>query len=198
MVLPLLHPVRGPCAVRGMSSLFLVVTVACLSSSTVPPLRRDRANNDMSEAAHADPAPAASADEPTTEQQVVERFNKLRQEQNVVMSRIADAESERHEYALVRDTLQPLEPERRCHRLVGGVLVERPVAEVLPTIEQSLANYDQLLANLNDALAAKDKQLEAFMAKYNIRTQGGAGPARAVGAAAGPGVEKAKQTGVLA
>ena len=146
-------------------------------------------------AAEAPKEEVAKATELTTEAQVVERFNQLRQQQSYLMSKIADAEAERHEYALVRDTLKPLEPERRCHRLVGGVLVERPVAEVLPTIEESLKNYDMLLGNLNEQLVAKDKELEAFMVKYQIRAQGGAGPA--IPAPSAAGADKGK-TGVLA
>ena len=36
--------------------------------------------------------------------------------------------------SLVIETLTPLEPSRRCFRMIGGVLVERTVKEVLPTL----------------------------------------------------------------
>lgn len=112
----------------------------------------------------------AEAPELKTEQEIVEAFNRMRQEQQALMSRIAEAESERHEYVLVSDTIKPLEDSRRCHRLVGGVLVERTVGEVKPMIQDSLANFDKLLKNLGDALSAKEASLEAFMTKYKIRS----------------------------
>ena len=40
----------------------------------------------------------------------------------------------RSEHKLVLDALQSLEPERKCYRLVGGVLVERTAAEVRPAV----------------------------------------------------------------
>lgn len=38
-------------------------------------------------------------------------------------------------YRLVIDSISPLEPERKCFRMVGGVLVERTIKEVLPALE---------------------------------------------------------------
>ena len=41
---------------------------------------------------------------------------------------------------LVEKTLEPLDPERRAYRLVGGVLVERTVKEVLPSVTANREN----------------------------------------------------------
>lgn len=38
---------------------------------------------------------------------------------------------------LVLDTIHPLESSRRCFRLVGGVLIERTVGEILPAVQSS-------------------------------------------------------------
>ena len=37
-------------------------------------------------------------------------------------------------YRLVEETMQPLDSDRRAFRMVGGVLVERTVGEVLPVV----------------------------------------------------------------
>lgn len=39
--------------------------------------------------------------------------------------------------SLVIDTLKDVDPSRKCFRLVGGVLVERTVKEVLPALESN-------------------------------------------------------------
>ncbi len=49
---------------------------------------------------------------------------------------------ERDEHKLVVETLTKLESERKAFRLVGGVLVERTVGEVLPIVSQ---NFDGVL-----------------------------------------------------
>jgi hypothetical protein len=41
---------------------------------------------------------------------------------------------------LVEDTLKPLDPKRRAFRLIGGVLVEQTVEEVIPNITDNLKN----------------------------------------------------------
>lgn len=110
----------------------------------------------------------ATRKEPETEDEIIRTYNVLRQEQSKLMSRIAEIEGERHEHALVVDTLKPLDPERKCHRLVGGVLVERTVATVTPEVENALIQIDTALKNFNDQLMRKDKELETFMMKYKI------------------------------
>ena len=127
-------------------------------------------------------APAPSSASPValpecnSEQEVVETFNRLRQEQGNIMSRIAEVEAERHDHALVIEALKPLEATRRCHRLVGGVLVERTVGEVLPAVTESLTNFDLLLKNLNAALVSKERELQGFIAKYKIQFRNDALP----------------------
>jgi hypothetical protein len=46
---------------------------------------------------------------------------------------------ERDEHKLVVETMSKLESERKAFRLVGGVLVERTVGEILPAVSQ---NYE--------------------------------------------------------
>ena len=47
---------------------------------------------------------------------------------------------ERNEHRLVEDTLRPLDGSRRAYRLVGEVLVERTVEEVLPSVTSNREN----------------------------------------------------------
>ena len=41
-------------------------------------------------------------------------------------------------FRLVIDTLKETEKDRKCFRMIGGVLVEKTVGEVLPILETSL------------------------------------------------------------
>lgn len=47
-------------------------------------------------------------------------------------------------FRLVEKTLEPLDPDRRAYRLVGGVLVERTVKEVLPSVTTNRENVSQV------------------------------------------------------
>ena len=62
-------------------------------------------------------------------------YRQLMGECQQLMQKIAELEVDRNEHALVEETLIPLDPSRRAYRLVGEVLVERSVAEVLPSVK---------------------------------------------------------------
>ena len=59
---------------------------------------------------------------------------------------------------MVVDTLEPMDAARRAYRLVGGVLVERTVGEVLPTVKANQEGIKQLLQQLATTRANKEKE----------------------------------------
>ena len=81
--------------------------------------------------------------DPRTEQEVVERFQTLLQERDQLTSASIERQQEMAEHDLVIKTLEPLDGGRKCFRLVGDVLVERTVGEVLPAVKK---NRDNLAA----------------------------------------------------
>jgi len=86
------------------------------------------------------------ADEPATQeiessdpQVILQHYKDQTSQCQTLANKITELQMERDEHKLVIDTLSKLEPERKAFRLVGGVLVERTVEEVLPAVTQ---NYD--------------------------------------------------------
>jgi prefoldin subunit 2 len=57
-----------------------------------------------------------------------------------LINKIAELQQESKEHQLVLDAFTKVEPERRCFRLIGGVLVERTVKDIKPGLEENLAN----------------------------------------------------------
>ena len=43
-------------------------------------------------------------------------------------------------HRLVLDAFKKVEPTRKCFRLIGGVLVERTVEEIKPSLDENLVN----------------------------------------------------------
>lgn len=73
-------------------------------------------------------------------QEVIQRFNELMRDSQTLTNKIAELELDRNEHQLVEETLGPLDPSRKAFRLVGEVLVERTVEEVLPSVKTNREN----------------------------------------------------------
>lgn len=65
---------------------------------------------------------------------------------------------------LVLDTLRPLPPDRKCFRMINGVLVERTVEEVMPAL---VTNSDGLKKVLDDLVKQYKRQQEE-MEKWKV------------------------------
>jgi prefoldin subunit 2 len=107
-----------------------------------------------------------------TEQQVIARFQELRQAVSTIINKIADMETEASEHDLVIKALQPMEKSRRCYRLIGDVLVERNVGEALPAVQKNRDNIGDVLKNLQAQLRTQEEKLQQFQQKYKIRVRG--------------------------
>jgi prefoldin subunit 2 len=89
-----------------------------------------------------------------SQQEIAALFQQKKNELQALAQKIGelDMEKEEHKYnssidllktptltitssRLVIDTMEPLDPKRKCFRLVGGVLVERTIEEVLPALK---------------------------------------------------------------
>ncbi|EYU45658.1 hypothetical protein ABFS82_14G017500 [Erythranthe guttata] len=113
--------------------------------------------------------------EPLNEQAVANIYGSMRTDINQIYSKITELEMEVSEHSLVINAIKPLDPSRRCYRMIGGVLVERTIQEVMPAVNRNKEGLEEVIARLNEALEKKKKDLAAFEAKYKIRIKKGDG-----------------------
>lgn len=114
-----------------------------------------------------------SGSEPINEQVVANRWSVLRTELNQLYSKITELEMELSEHSLVIGAIQPLDPTRKCYRMIGGVLVERTIAEVLPAVQRNKEGLQEVIARLTEALQKKKKEIADYEAKYKIKIRRG-------------------------
>lgn len=105
-------------------------------------------------------------------EQIITQFNQMRQEIRSVMGKIGELELEVNEHSMVIDALKSVESERRCFRLIGGVLVERTVKDVLPALENNKEQIGGLITRLKETLLTKEQEMSAFKEKHNIHVRG--------------------------
>jgi len=103
------------------------------------------------------------------EEQASAAFNELRQQQRVLASRISEVEMDMKEHDLVIDVLKDMDPQRRCYRMIGGVLVERTVDVVLPGLKSNRDKMKEFTDTLRTNLEQKGKELVQFKEKHNIK-----------------------------
>lgn len=109
--------------------------------------------------------------EPVNEQIVANTYASMRTELNQIYSKITELEMEASEHSLVINAIKPLDPSRKCYRMIGGVLVERTINEVLPAVQRNKEGIEEVIARLYEALATKKKEISDFEAKYKIRVR---------------------------
>ncbi|XP_075049343.1 prefoldin subunit 2 [Mixophyes fleayi] len=115
---------------------------------------------------------ASQVEKQIAAEQVVAGFNRLRQEQRSLASKEAELEMELNEHTLVIETLKDVDPSRKCYRMVGGILVERTVKEVLPALENNKEQINKIIQSLGTQLRDKGRELNDFREKHNIRLMG--------------------------
>ncbi|KAJ1018067.1 hypothetical protein NDA16_004936 [Ustilago loliicola] len=123
----------------------------------------------MSTAATQKPAPAAGQKRQLTEQEAAQVYQSRRSELQGIASKVGELEAEADEHKLVIETLTEAsknDPDRKCFRLIGGVLVERTVKEVLPALQTNLEGLKQILETLIKQYKQKETELQEFQREY--------------------------------
>ncbi|SOV05474.1 related to GIM4 - Gim complex component (prefoldin subunit 2) [Ustilago sp. UG-2017a] len=114
-------------------------------------------------------APAEAQKRQLTEQEAAQVYQSRRSELQGIASKIGELEGEADEHKLVIDTLSEAsknDPDRKCFRLIGGVLVERTVKEVLPALQTNLEGLKQILETLLKQYKQKETELQEFQREY--------------------------------
>ncbi|GJE84336.1 prefoldin beta-like protein [Phanerochaete sordida] len=105
-------------------------------------------------------------------QDVQQNYTRLQNELQSLANKIGELEQEAEEHTLVLSTLNEAleaEPDRKCFRLVGGVLVERTVKDVVPALQTNRGGIQKVISNLTEQYKAKETDFETFKRDYHIR-----------------------------
>ena len=88
---------------------------------------------------------------PSTAERIASKANRIVQKiffstmdgdqiETELIKKISELEQEAKEHQLVLDAFESVEPSRKCFRMIGGVLVERTVQDIKPSLEENLLN----------------------------------------------------------
>ncbi|GLB34052.1 putative prefoldin subunit [Lyophyllum shimeji] len=118
--------------------------------------------------------PAKSKGKPPvlSDQEIQQNYIRMQNEMQALAGKIGELEQQADEHSLVLTTLNEAleeEPGRKCFRLIGGVLVERTVKDVVPTLQTTRDGIRKAIANLTEQYKSKEQDLDTFKREYNIR-----------------------------
>merc|ERR1712037_6146 len=103
--------------------------------------------------------------------------NTMRNEQRQIAGKTNELQQDLNEHKIVIETLDGVDGDRKCFRMVGGGLVERTVKDVLPALVSNRDKMGKLIESLDKQLADKGADINGYMEKHNIQLkdqQGGA------------------------
>ncbi|ORY80711.1 Prefoldin beta-like protein [Leucosporidium creatinivorum] len=119
-------------------------------------------------------APKSTPTKQLTEQEANNIFRQRTAELQAIATKIGELEREAEEHALVIETLSEAyttEPTRKCFRLVGGVLVERTVEDVLPSLKTQSEQLKGVIETLLSEYKKKDTAFSEWQRENNIVVQ---------------------------
>ena len=64
-----------------------------------------------------------------------------------------------YNFSLVIDEVKDFEPTRRCWRLVGGVLIEKTVGEVVPALKENIDLLNKAIETYQGTMQKKEKEI---------------------------------------
>mmetsp|Transcript_51749 Transcript_51749/g.75739 ORF Transcript_51749/g.75739 Transcript_51749/m.75739 type:complete len:128 (-) Transcript_51749:365-748(-) len=112
---------------------------------------------------------AEEAEEMQKAQALVNQLQVMKDDAQQIAQKINELDQERHEHGLVAETLEKLDSDRKCFRMIGGVLTERTVGAVLPAVKENIDKLKAVCAELYNKLQEKEKEMQEYQARHNIR-----------------------------
>ncbi|KAK2813199.1 hypothetical protein FQN50_000877 [Emmonsiellopsis sp. PD_5] len=99
---------------------------------------------------------------PRKQQELQAQYQNYKNTLQQLAQKIGDIEQETEEHKLVIDTLHPLPPTRKCFRMINGVLVERTVQDVIPSLNTNAEGLKQVLDELLKQYKAKQEEMDGW------------------------------------
>lgn len=88
----------------------------------------------------------------------------LRQEQKDIVNKLNLLENDLTETRLVVEALKQVDPERKCFRAQGEILVEEKVKEVIPSLEKSKEQLESMIESAKKEVTDKGKAIQTIVA----------------------------------
>jgi len=107
----------------------------------------------------------ASQTQVRRQQELQAQYSNYKSNLQQIAQKIGDVEQETEEHKLVLEALEPLPGDRKCFRMINGVLVERTVADIIPALRTNSEGLKKVLDDLLKQYKAKRDEMEKWKKK---------------------------------
>ncbi|EFY87799.1 prefoldin subunit 2, putative [Metarhizium acridum CQMa 102] len=114
-------------------------------------------------------APEGKRQQANSEADLQTTYSNYKNTLQQIAQKIGDIEQEAEEHKLVLETLEPLSEDRKCFRLINGVLVERTVKDVVPALKTNQEGLKKVLDDLVKQYKTKQDELDKWKKKNNVQ-----------------------------
>lgn len=101
------------------------------------------------------------------------QYNKYQELLTDIQNQLSAVASQLLEHSIVDKTLAQIEPaqrkDRKCFKMIGGVLVNKSVDEVICILDEELKEMAKSKEALDKELAAVKKELNDWMSKNKVK-----------------------------
>ncbi|MBW0474127.1 hypothetical protein O181_013842 [Austropuccinia psidii MF-1] len=111
----------------------------------------------------------STASQRPSNQEIVNTIRTLREEIQEITAKASQLERDSEEHSVVIETLKKTEPKRKCFRMIGGILMERTVQEILPDLQEHRKNIEELLKSLVSQYQKKNDEMLEYQTKWNVK-----------------------------
>ena len=101
------------------------------------------------------------------ERATARKYQQLQQETQALVGRLMEVEDEKKENELVLEQISKLEDDRKCWRLVNGILFEKTKAAVVPELNAMIQNLGQVGKQINQTLMALKQEMIKLEQAYS-------------------------------
>ncbi|KAF2459956.1 Prefoldin subunit-domain-containing protein [Lineolata rhizophorae] len=101
------------------------------------------------------------------QQELQTQYTNFKNNLQQIAQKIGDVEQEAEEHKLVLETLEPLPGDRKCFRMINGVLVERTVKDVVPALKTNSEGLKKVLDDLLKQYKLKQDEMDKWKVSYD-------------------------------
>ncbi|GFS75033.1 uncharacterized protein NPIL_503771 [Nephila pilipes] len=102
-------------------------------------------------------------------QEIMKKFEKLRQSQRRLYADLANLEIQLQEHREVIRTLKSCNPSQKCFHSLSDILMGRNVQDMFPILLKEKDTLEKRLENLRKRIDEKSREVQDFQSTYNIR-----------------------------